>query len=137
MLKVDPHSDIPPSRQIVRAVLDAIARGDLAAGDKLPSVRAAAAQALVNPNTIGKAWRELEHMGAVFGRNGAGVFVTDDGPALAQSARLATTLDDFARAARAALDAGHERVALDAALDAALERIEADTREGNLEGRKA
>lgn len=133
MLRVDPHSDVPPSRQIVRAILDAIARGELVAGAKLPSVRAAAAEALVNPNTIGKAWRELESLGAVLGKNGSGVYVTDDGPSIARGERLARTLEDFERCARAALDAGHERIALDAALEAL--HGEAALR-GRLQGRK-
>ena len=116
MLRVDPHSDVPPSRQLVRQVLDAIARGELAAGDRLPSVRAAAAEALVNPNTIGKAWRELEMLAAVEGRNGSGVYVTQDGPLIARTERLARTLDDFEAAVAAALAAGHERTVLRAAL---------------------
>ena len=119
MLRVDPHSDVPPSRQLVRAVLDAIARGELAAGDRLPSVRAAASAALVNPNTIGKAWRELENLAAVEGRNGSGVFVTEAGPEIARAERLARTLDEFARAAEAALAAGHEMESLRVTLDSA------------------
>ena len=58
-LRVDPNSTVPPSQQLVAAVLDAIARGELRPGDKLPAVRALAAQVLVNPNTVGKAWRDL------------------------------------------------------------------------------
>ncbi len=53
--RVDPHSEVPPSKQLVQQVLDAIARGDLETGDRLPSVRGMAAEALVNPNTVGKA----------------------------------------------------------------------------------
>jgi len=51
-LRVDPNSLVPPSQQIVAAVLDAIAHGELRPGDKLPSVRGLAATALVNPNTV-------------------------------------------------------------------------------------
>ena len=57
---VDPHSAVPPSKQLVQQVLDAIARGDTGIADRLPSVRSMAAMALVNPNTVGKAYRELE-----------------------------------------------------------------------------
>jgi GntR family transcriptional regulator len=53
----------------VAAVLDAIATGELLAGDKLPSVRGLASEALVNPNTVTKAYRELEHLGASEGRS--------------------------------------------------------------------
>jgi GntR family transcriptional regulator len=106
-IRVDPTRDCPPSRQIVEAVLDEIARGDLATGDRLPSVRGLAADALVNPNTVGKAYRELEVMGVVAGRNGAGVFITQKGPTLARKARRAATLAAVELAVAAALGAGH------------------------------
>jgi len=118
-LRVDPNSNVPPSQQIVAAVLDAIARGELQPGDKLPAVRAFAAQVLVNPNTVGKAWRDLEHLGATEGRNGSGVFVTERGPDVARALRLAETLDAFRTAAALALRAGHEPAALREVLDQA------------------
>jgi DNA-binding transcriptional regulator YhcF (GntR family) len=114
--RVDPRSDVPPSRQIVEAVLDRVARGDLGPGDRLDSVRALAESALVNPNTVGKAYRDLETLGVVAGRNGSGVYVTEGGPATARAQRRRATLDAFRRAARAALAAGHARSDLDAAL---------------------
>lgn len=60
---------MPPCQELVAAVLDAIATGELLAGDKLPSVRGLASEALVNPNTVTKAYRELEHLGASEGRS--------------------------------------------------------------------
>jgi DNA-binding transcriptional regulator YhcF (GntR family) len=118
-VRVDPHSLVPPSQQLVAAVLDAIAAGELAPGDKLPSVRGLAATALVNPNTVAKAFRDLEHLGATEGRNGAGVFVTAGGPDVAKAIRLAETLAAFRDAARLALRAGHEAVVLREVLAAA------------------
>jgi DNA-binding transcriptional regulator YhcF (GntR family) len=115
-LRVDPRSDVPPSRQIVEAFLDRLASGALVAGDRLPSVRALAEEALVNPNTVGKAYRDLEAAGAVEGRNGSGVFVTEEGPARARALRRTETLAAFRRAAREALRAGHAAEALRAAL---------------------
>ena len=114
--RVDPHSDVPPSRQIVEAFLDRVANGDLAAGDCLPSIRALAVEALVNPNTVGKAYRELELMGVVEGRNGSGVFVTGHGLEIARGRRRKATLEAFRRAAREALRAGHRAEALESAL---------------------
>jgi GntR family transcriptional regulator len=105
--RVDPHSHVPPSQQLVDAVLDAIARGELRPGDKLPSVRGLAALALVNPNTVGKAYRDLEHLGATAGKNGSGVFVTDGGADVAKALRLLSTLDAFRAAAAACQRAGH------------------------------
>jgi len=116
-LRVDPHSLVPPSQQLVAAVLDAIARGELGPGDKLPSVRGVAAEALVNPNTVTKAWRDLEHLGATEGRNGSGVFVTAAGPDVARGIRLAETLANFRAAAAAALRAGHDKTVLDAVVE--------------------
>lgn len=116
--RVDTASDIPPSRQLVEAVLDAVASGALVPGAKLLSVRALAAEALVNPNTAAKAYRDLEAMGVLEGRNGLGVFVKETGPAIARAARERATLESFRRAAAEALRAGHDPQALRAALRA-------------------
>jgi len=118
-VRVDPHSLVPPSQQLVAAVLDAIANGELRPGDKLPAVRALAEQALVNPNTVGKAWRELEHLGVTEGRNGAGVFVTPGASDVAKAVRLAETLAALRLAVQQALRAGHDAEVLHDAIDAA------------------
>ena len=125
-VRVDPHSPVPPSQQLVAAVLDAIASGELAAGDKLPSVRGLAAEALVNPNTVTKAYRDLEHLGASEGRNGSGVYVTADGPNVAKAIRLAETLAAFRAAATFARRAGHEQ----AVLAEVLQQVWEDQEEG-------
>ena len=115
--RVDPSSDVSPSRQLVEAVLDAVATGALAPGMKLLSVRALAAEALVNPNTAARAYRDLTVIGVLEGRNGLGVFVTEKGPALARAAREKKTLDAFTRAAAEALRAGHAEDALVRAIE--------------------
>jgi DNA-binding transcriptional regulator YhcF (GntR family) len=115
--RVDLSSSVSPSRQIVEAVLDAVAAGALAPGARLLSVRALAAEALVNPNTAARAYRDLEALQVVEGRNGLGVFVTDKGPAVARGLRKQATLEAFARAATEALRAGHT-------VDALLSKIE-------------
>lgn len=105
--EIDTGSDVPPSRQLVDAVLDGVACGSLKPGDKLLSVRAMAAEALINPNTVAKAYRDLEALRVLKGRNGLGVFVTDAGPAVAATKRNEATRQAFTRAAREALRAGH------------------------------
>ena len=105
--EVDPGRDTPPSRQILETVLDAVSSGCLGAGDKLPSVRTMASEALVNHNTVARAYRELEHLDVVAGQNGRGVFVTVDGPRVARGLRRAQTRSAFDRAAAEALRAGH------------------------------
>lgn len=117
MLRVDPRSDVAPSRQIVDAFLDAIGAEELGAGDRMPSVRQLAADALVNPNTVGRAYRDLEGLGVAEGRNGSGVYVTPDGPALARKLRQNATLAAFENAVRAALRSGHDNTTLIAALE--------------------
>jgi len=115
--RVDQASETPPSRQLVEAILDGVAAGSLAPGAKLLSVRALAAEALVNPNTAARAYRDLEMMGVVEGRNGLGVFVTDEGPHVARDIRTAATIEAYARAAAEALRAGHAADALRSVLD--------------------
>lgn len=115
-IRVDPTRATPPSRQLVEAVLDRMACGTWSAGDRLPSVRGLAAEALVNPNTVGKAYRELEVLGVVAGRNGAGVFVTPEGPDTARTERRQATLAALHAAVEAALAAGHDAALLRAAV---------------------
>ena len=105
--RVDPHLDMPPSKQLVGAVLDALARGELASGDRLPSVRGMASEALINPNTVLKAYKELEGLGVAQGRNGSGVYVTRQGPSIAMHDRRANSLEMLRRALVECLHAGH------------------------------
>jgi len=105
---VDPSSDTPPSRQLVEIVLDAAARGELAAGACLPSVRRLTGEAMVNHNTVARAWRDLERLGIVAGQNGRGVFITPEGPDLARERRRASTLVALKKALSEALRAGHD-----------------------------
>ena len=123
-IRVDPASDTPPSRQIVEAVLDRLAGGTWVAGDRLPSVRGLAADALVNPNTVGKAYRELEVLGVVAGRNGAGVFVTPEGPGSARKQRRAATLAALQNAIECALRAGHDPKVLGRRVERQLRRAD-------------
>lgn len=62
----------------------------------------------MNPNTVGKAYRDLEAMGVVAGRSGAGVFVTAEGPGLARKDRRQATLDALRLAVEKAVRVGHD-----------------------------
>ena len=75
--RLDPRSDRAPFRQLVDQVTDAFERGQLRSGDQLPSVREVVRQITINPNTVHRAYRELEHLGLVEGRLGLGTFVVD------------------------------------------------------------
>ena len=106
---VDPRSPLPPYAQIVRALLDAVARGELGEGARLPSVRKLATDVLVNPNTAARAYRELEQLNVVASRIGDGVFVTKAGPERARTLRQEQTANELERAAEAARLAGLDR----------------------------
>src|SRR5688572_24364674 len=119
-LRVDPSRPLPPSAQLVEGILDALARGQLAAGDQLPTVRGLAEEVVVNPNTVARAYRDLEALGVVEGRHGSGVYVGEEGPVIARRERRGATLLECQRAVQAAVAVGHEPGELRAAFDKAL-----------------
>ncbi len=71
-LSIEYHSGIPVYRQIINSVTSAVANGELKAGDSLPTIRSLAAELKINPNTVAKAYREMELTGVIesAGRNG-------------------------------------------------------------------
>src|SRR5580692_4140571 len=69
-------SGVSPYLQLVQQVRRALVLGLLNAGDQLPTVKDVVAQLAINPNTVLKAYRELEHAGLVAARPGVGTFVT-------------------------------------------------------------
>ena len=75
---------VPIYRQIVNQVKYLVASGRLVPGERLPPVRKLAEQLVVNPNTVARAYRELESESVVTARRGAGAFVSDDGSPLAR-----------------------------------------------------
>jgi GntR family transcriptional regulator len=77
---VDPRSSVAIYRQLVDGVKEAVARGILETGEKLPSVRELAAQVTINPNTIAKAYQELEREGIIETLRGRGTFVAAHKP---------------------------------------------------------
>jgi DNA-binding transcriptional regulator YhcF (GntR family) len=68
-------SGIPAYLQIVQQVEQALRMGTLRPGDQLPTVKQVVAEVTINPNTVTKAYRELEHAGLAEGRQGVGTFV--------------------------------------------------------------
>ena len=94
--RIDTASRLPIYEQLAQQVREAIARGDLRPEERLPSVRQLSQDVLVNPNTIARAYAELEREGLVVTRQGMGVFVARGGSELTQAARdrkLAELLD--------------------------------------------
>ncbi len=102
-LRLDTKSGVPPYLQLVQQVTHALRMGILDVGDQLPTVKEVAAALAINPNTVLKAYRELEHTGAVEGRPGVGTFVTrlPSGPPPNAHLKLAGSLNRWVEKARA------------------------------------
>ena len=79
-ISIDQKSGVPLYRQIIESVKFSIARGDLAPGDRLPTVRQLAVDLEVNPNTVVRAYREMEIQGVLDTQQGSGTFVTNRTP---------------------------------------------------------
>jgi GntR family transcriptional regulator len=73
--RLDPSSGVPTYLQLVQQVEHALRLGYLVTGDRLPKVREVVASLAINPNTVLKAYRELEHKGLAAGRPGQGTFI--------------------------------------------------------------
>lgn len=82
LLRIDPLSPDPIFEQVVFQVKVAVARGDLSANDRLPSVRELAKDLAINPNTVARAYEQLEGQGVIVRKQGAGCFVTGNTSAL-------------------------------------------------------
>ena len=108
VFRLDTTSGLVPYLQLVQQVKQALRLGLLDVGDQLPTVKAAVAQLAINPNTVLKAYRELEYEGLIASRPGQGTFVTRTlaGPSLASHAALRRELLAWLRRAEhAGLDA--------------------------------
>jgi GntR family transcriptional regulator len=102
--RVDGRAGVAPYLQIVRQVRQALRMGVLDVGDQLPSVREVVTAVAVNPNTVLKAYRDLEREGLVEARAGQGTFVRarPPGPPPGTHSRLGRSLARWVREARAA-----------------------------------
>jgi GntR family transcriptional regulator len=87
-IHVSPHDGLPIYLQIVNQVKYLIASGQLAPGEELPAIRVLAERLVVNPNTIARAYRELEVAGVVEKRRTTGTYVSATGSPLARRERL-------------------------------------------------
>jgi len=102
---LDVRSGVPVYRQIIDQVLAGVASGGLRAGDQLPTVRQLAVDLAINPNTVVRAYRELEIRGMIETHQGTGTFISRKevkGDEVERRRRLTQLTRDFA--ARAARD---------------------------------
>jgi GntR family transcriptional regulator len=105
--RLNTHSGVPPYLQIVQQVKQALQVGILEPDDQLPTVKEVVAQIAINPNTVAKAYRELESLGLIEGRTGSGTFVRQRpaGPsAIVQEALSQDLAGWIAKAKQAGLD---------------------------------
>lgn len=104
---LDARSGVAPYLQITQQVRQALRLGFLHEGDQLPTVKDVVARLAINPNTVSKAYRELEHDGLVAARPGVGTFVTRtlSDASLASHSALRTELQRWlGKARKAGLD---------------------------------
>ncbi|MFB7919014.1 GntR family transcriptional regulator [Streptomyces sp. NPDC056061] len=119
--RIDRRSGVATYLQIVQQTKQALRLGLLEPGDRLPAAREVVEATAINPNTVLKAYRELEREGLVEGRRGLGTFVTGTlgGAAASDDGALRAELADWARRARAA---GLEKDDVSALFTAVLDR---------------
>jgi GntR family transcriptional regulator len=110
-LFVDDASPVPVYAQLSEQLLGALGRGELAPGEQLPSVRDVAAALEVNPNTVNRAYSELERLGVVQTRRGRGTFAsTGRARRSVRAPRLADIAEPFVDRALAIGYAGQQIV---------------------------
>lgn len=122
------RSNVPPYVQLVEQVRQALLNGALRPGDRLPTVKEVVGALAINPNTVLKAYRDLEREGLVEGRQGVGTFVLrrPDGPSPTEQAALRRSLATWiAKAQRAGLADGDIESMVRAVLRAAADEATA------------
>jgi GntR family transcriptional regulator len=87
-IHISTNDGVPIYLQIVNQIKFLVASGRLAAGEELPPIRGLAEQLLINPNTVARAYRDLESAGIVEKRRTAGTYVSDQGSPLARKERV-------------------------------------------------
>jgi GntR family transcriptional regulator len=121
-LRLELGSGVPVYVQLVRQVRQAVLRGVLRPGDRLPAAREVVAELAINPNTVLKAYTQLENEGVAHSRPGLGTFIADTAPPAVELAvlrRLAPVLDAWVVRAQSA---GLDQEAVTALFASAVER---------------
>jgi len=102
--RLDGSSGVPPYLQLVHQVRQSLLLGYLREGDRLPTVKDVASDLVINPNTVVKAYRQLEHEGLAGGRPGQGTFITASSFAVEPESNqaLRASLEEWLRTAEEA-----------------------------------
>ena len=125
-MHIDPSSHVPIYLQIADGIRAAVAAGVYRPGDVLSSLRAMATEVHVNPNTVQRAYDELEREGLVYSQRGRGLFVADRGTAFAQSVTGDGVRRAFDQAIRAGQVSGMDEAQLREIFHAALHGMTPD-----------
>jgi GntR family transcriptional regulator len=116
LFRTNPALGVPIYLQLMEQVKHAIETGALRPGDQLPGMRPLAEELVINPNTVAKAYRELEHEGVIELRHGAGAFV-------AGNPLTKTKKADSMRAAQALVEATVEKLRARGVTDEEIRRL--------------
>jgi GntR family transcriptional regulator len=115
LFRPNPATGVPIYLQLMEQVKHAVETGALRPGEQLPGIRPLAEELVINPNTVARAYRELEHEGVIELRHGAGAFVTANARARKQADRL--------RTAQAVVSAAIERLRTSGVTDEEIRRL--------------
>jgi GntR family transcriptional regulator len=125
-LRIDPRSHVPIYLQIADEVRAAVAAGIYRPGEALPSLRVLAIDLQVNPNTIQRAYDELEREGLIYSQRGKGLFVGEQGAASAHRHAVDRVSKSFQEGVESAQSAGMSRRQIDEVFQSAVHRIFGD-----------
>lgn len=123
-LKLDPKSATPLWRQLEETIRHLVGSGTWEPGTSVPSVRSLAAELLVNPATIAKAYQRLTDLGVLVVRRGEGTFVASKPPILARAERTRTLRDGAEKYAALTAQIGAEPEEAFSALETAFDSYE-------------
>ncbi len=120
-IHITSNDGVPIYHQIVHQVKQLVASGRLAPGEEVPPIRVLAERLMVNPNTVARAYLELEHAGLVTKRHGSGTYISENPPPLSRREKLKALQR---RADALAVEASHLDVGLDEVIDLLRERYQ-------------
>ena len=122
-IAIDPSSGVPIYMQIVSQIKTGIAMGRLLPEDPLPSVRQLAVELSVNPNTVARAYLDLEYEGVIYKRQGAGTFVSAQGVEMSKNERRRVLSELIEKALVEGFNLGLDEAELRETFDRVLDKI--------------
>lgn len=132
-MQISSGSETPIYLQLVEQISKAIAQGLLRTGDKLPAVRTLAAELVINPNTVARAYTLLEQSGLVTTKTGSGTFVSDPALRHADAAQINILAERMDTLITRAVNLGLSRAELTDLFETRLEKYAPQLDEGKTE----